>query len=72
MKDFNLTDIVYKLAFYGGAWLLGAGAMKVFGVESIFTEPQFNWITLIAVAVSFEIWGMHKVKTAWMAKKDEE
>ena len=60
MKGNFVTDILFKVAFYGGAWLLGVGAIKAFGTESPFAEPHFNWITLIAVAVSFELWGMHK------------
>ena len=68
-----IKQIVIKLAVYSVAILLGMGVMSAFGTENILSMPQFNWVTLIIVAVSFEIYGSLTTKrTIWGTATREE
>lgn len=60
MKDF-LTELVIKMMIYCVAVFIATESIGLFG-DGFWTNPQFNWIALIFVAIVSEIWGMHKGK----------
>jgi len=55
-------EIAFGFVIYMTALIISAASMSIFGVESILSKLQFNWIGVIFVGTAFSIWGIHRGK----------